>query len=108
MKPIKEKGTTQLLLQLHESGAREESPRLITTITPARGMYPRVQSEPVIKSAIAAAEEHERQLAFYNGGIKSVLRNEQELSDVIQAMALFRFSLEQEYIADHCCPVKSG
>jgi hypothetical protein len=54
----------------------------------------------LINDAIKNITEHERQLAFYNGGIKSIIQNEDELFSVVRAISLFNFSREQDYIAD--------
>jgi len=91
---------SQLLLDLHKSGAKENTPRLITTITPARDVYPLVQGKKILNDAIEDARERGRELEFLHNGIKAVLRTDKEILEASKALALFNYNKEQHYIAD--------
>jgi hypothetical protein len=92
--------TNQLLLYHFNSGEKENTPRLITTITPARYVYPLVQGKKILKDAAGEARDHDRELQFLHNGIKAVLRTDIEIMEVAQALALFNYNREQHYIAD--------
>jgi len=89
-----------MLLQFYNSGAKENTPRLITTITPARDVYPMVQGKKILNEAVTDARDNDRELEFLHNGIKAVLRTDEEILEVAQALALFNFNREQHYIAD--------
>ena len=91
---------SQLLLKFYKADAKETTPRLITTITPARDVYPMVQGKKIIKDAIEDARERDRELEFLNNGIKAILRTDEEILEVAHALALFNYNREQHYIAD--------
>jgi hypothetical protein len=91
---------SQLLLNFHKSGAKENTPRLITTITPARYVFPMVQGKKILHETIEVSKERSRELAFLHNGIKSILRTDTEILEVSKAMALFNYNREQHYIAD--------
>jgi len=95
-----DKKPSQLLLDLHNSGAKENTPRLITTITPARDVFPLVQGKKILNEAIEDARERGRELEFLHNGIKAVLRTDKEILEASKALALFNYNKEQHYIAD--------
>jgi hypothetical protein len=92
--------TSQLLLNLHKSGAKDNTSRLITTITPARDVFPMVQGQKILHEAIENARERDRELTFLHKGIQAVLRTDEEILNVSKALALFNYNREQHYIAD--------
>ena len=96
----KDTKTSQMLLDFHNAGKQENTPRLITTITPARDVYPLVQGKKILAEAIENVKERDRELQFLHNGIKAVLRTDKEILEVAQALALFNFNREQHYIAD--------
>jgi hypothetical protein len=99
MKPDTTKAS-QLLLNFYKSGAQENTPRLITTITPTRDFYPMAQGRKLINDAREAAKNHDREVQFLERGIKAVLRTDEEILEVAHALALFKYSREQHFIAD--------
>jgi len=90
----------QMLLNFHNSGAKENTPRLITAVTPARGVYPLVQGRKIAHEAAEDARERGRELEFLNNGIRAVLKTDVEILEASKALALFNYNREQHYIAD--------
>jgi hypothetical protein len=69
-------------------------------ISPTRGVYPMVQGRQILSEAAMEARERHREIEFFDKGIKSVLRNDEEIQRVSHTLALFRFNRDQHYIAD--------
>jgi hypothetical protein len=59
-----------------------------------------VQGRQILSDATMAVRERHREIEFFDKGIKSVLRSDEEIRMVSNAMALFRFNRDQHYIAD--------
>jgi hypothetical protein len=98
MKPSSE--SCQPSLDPYFNREKDGTPRLITTISSARGVYPMVQGRQILSDAAMKAREHHREIEFFDKGIKSVLRNDEEIQKVSHTLALFRFNRDQHYIAD--------
>jgi hypothetical protein len=89
-----------MLLAFHKSGKQENTPRLITTITPVRDAYPIIQGKKLLDTSTTEARDHKKKLQFLHDGIKAVLKTDEEILEVAHALALFKYSREQHYIAD--------
>jgi hypothetical protein len=89
-----------MLLDFHKSGKQENTPRLITTITPVRDAYPIIQGKKLLDNSKTEARDHKKELQFLHDGIKAVLKTDEEILEVAHALALFKYSREQHYIAD--------
>jgi hypothetical protein len=76
--------------------AKNHKGRLITAIMPTAGVYPEAQKMKLLKEAT----ESKRELQFLNNGVLSVLRTPNEILEAVHTFALFKFSREQNYIAD--------
>jgi hypothetical protein len=90
----------QISFELYDPSNEKHTGRLIKSIMPVAGVRPETQGMKLQNNAITDAEKNEREIDFLNNGVFSVLRTPSEILEVIHALSLFKFSLEQNYIAD--------